>query len=939
MYRFIAMFLMIILVSSSISFADDSKIFPYKYEMKDLDNGLRVIVIPTDYPNLVSLQIPVMTGSRNEVEPGKSGFAHFFEHMMFRGTENYSSDEYNDILKNIGADQNAYTSDDLTNYHVNFSKEDLETVLMLEADRFKNLKYSVEDFKTESRAVLGEYNKNYANPIRKLFEVQRDNVFKNHTYKHTTMGFIEDIEDMPNEFDYSRTFFDRFYRPEYVTIIVAGDIDTENTFNLIEKYWGDWKSGNYKVDIPLDPEPTQPVYAHVKWQTSTLPFVTVGFHGPAFSDSKSDMAVMDIISNLEFSQSSELYQKLVIKEQKVDQFFSYFPDRIDPYLLTVFARVKDAGDIAYVREEILKTFAKVRTQDVQENRLNEIKSNLKYSFANGMNSSRSIAQAMVGYVSKTRDPETVNKVYRLYDSVSSQDVKTKANKFFTDNRLVVTTLAHEELSAEAAQTGSIDKIVDLENMEVPAIETLLIKNSSPLVNFRILFNTGAAFDPKGKEGLSKLSADMITQGSSKSMKYNEIQKAFFPLAAGFGNQVDKEMTIFRGTIHSDNLDSYYAIISDMLINPAFNQSDFDRLKNNLINYVKINLRDNNDEELGKEVLYEMIYENHPYGHLTEGHIKSLENITLQDVKSFYKDHYTRSNLVFGLAGNFSDKFESKFRKDFSNLPQGEKSNLTLPDPKKINGFETTIVEKETRATALSFGFPIDLNRADPDFTALWLVRSYFGEHRSSNSYLYQRIRKIRGMNYGDYAYIEYYPRGMFRNIPETNLGRQQQIFQVWIRPVRPEQAHFAIRTALYELDKLIKNGLSEKDFDATKNFLLKYVNILSANQNRQLGHALDSKYYNTGEFTEMIKSNINKLTLEKVNSVIKKYLQKDNIKFAFIAKDAKDLKDRLVNNTTSPIEYDAEKPAEILEEDKIIQDYKLPFKEEKVKIVKLEDIF
>lgn len=930
---------MISLAFSSISFAEDSNIFPYKYEIKDLDNGLRVIVIPTDYPNLVSLQIPVMTGSRNEVEPGKSGFAHFFEHMMFRGTENYSADEYGDILKNIGADQNAYTSDDLTNYHINFSKEDLETVLMLEADRFKNLKYSVEDFKTESRAVLGEYNKNYANPIRKLLEVQRDNAFKNHTYKHTTMGFIEDIEDMPNEFDYSRQFFNRFYRPEYVSIIIAGDVETAKAFELVEKYWADWKPGNYKVDIPLDPEPTQPVYAHVKWQTPTLPFVTVAFHGPAFSDTKSDMAVMDIISSLEFSQSSELYQKLVIKEQKVDQFFSYFPDRIDPYLLTVFARVKDAKYISYVRDEILKTFAKVRTGDVPAKRLDEIKSNLKYSFANGMNSSKSIAQALVGYVSKTRDPETVNKVYRLYDSVTPENVKTMANKYFTDSRLVVTTLAHEDLSADASQTGSIDKIVESEKMEVPAIETLLIKNSSPLVNFRILFNTGAAFDPKGKEGLSKLTASMITNGGSKSMKYDEIQKAFFPLAAGFGNQVDKEMTVFTGTIHSDNLDSYYAIISDMLLNPAFNELDFDRVKNNLINYVKINLRDNNDEELGKEVLYEMIYENHPYGHLTEGHTKSLESITLDDVKSFYKKHYTRSNLVFGIAGNFSDTFESKFRKDFANLPAGTKSNFTLTNPKQINGFETTIVEKETRATAISFGFPIDLNRSDPDFTALWLVRSYFGEHRSSNSYLYQRIREIRGMNYGDYAYIEYFPRGMFRNIPEANLGRQQQIFQIWIRPVRPEQAHFATRTAIYELEKLINNGLSQTDFDATKNFLIKYVNIMVANQNRQLGYALDSKYYGIGEFTEMIKSNLNKLTLDDVNSVIKKYLQKDNIKFAFITKDAKDLKNRLVNNTPSPIEYDAKKPAEILEEDKIIQNYQLPFKAEKVKIVKLEDVF
>jgi zinc protease len=939
MKRLILLLMMITIVFSSMSFADDSKIFPYKYEMKDLDNGLRVIVIPTDYPNLVSLQIPVMTGSRNEVEPGKSGFAHFFEHMMFRGTENYSADEYGDILKNIGADQNAYTSDDLTNYHINFSKEDLETVLMLEADRFKYLQYSVEDFKTESRAVLGEYNKNYANPIRKLIEVQRDNAFQKHTYKHTTMGFIEDIEDMPNEYEYSREFFNRYYRPEYSTIIIAGDVDIANTFKLVEKYWGDWKRGNYKVEIPAEPPQQKAVYAHVKWQTPTLPMLTVAFHGPAFSDSKPDMAVMDIISNLEFSQSSELFNKLVIKEQKVDQMFSYFPDRIDPYLVTVFARLKDAKDMDYVREEILKTFAKLRTEGVSAKRLNEIKSNLRYSFASGMNSSQSIAEALVGYVSKTKDPETVNKVYRLYESVTPQDVKAIANKYFVDNGLVVTTLSHEDLSQESSKAGSINAIVNAETGEVPAVETLFIRNNSPLINFRILFNTGAAFDPEGKQGLAKLTADMITEASSKSMKFQEIQKAFFPMAAGFGNQVDKEMTVFTGTIHKDNLESYYSIISDMLLNPAWDESDFERVKNNLINYVKVNLRDNNDEELGKEVLYEMIYEGHPYGHLNEGHIEALNKITLDDVKSFYNNNFTRANLVIGMAGNYSDEFAGKIKRDLASLPVGNNDKLILKQPDSIDGFEATIVEKETRATAISFGFPIDLTRSDKDFTALWLVRSYFGEHRSSNSYLYQRIREIRGMNYGDYAYIEYFPRGMFRNIPETNLGRQQQIFQIWIRPVRPEQAHFATRTALYELNKLIENGLSQKDFDATKNFLLKYVNILVANQNRQLGYALDSKYYGIGEFTEMIKQNLKNLTLEDVNQAISKYLQDENIKFVFITKDAQDLKNRLVNNSTSPITYDAEKPADILEEDKIIQDYQLPFKSDKVKIVKLDDVF
>ncbi|MCG8606105.1 insulinase family protein, partial [bacterium] len=434
--------------------ANEAKIFPYKYVMKDLPNGLRVIVIPTDYPNIVALQIPVQTGSRNEVEPGKSGFAHFFEHMMFRGTEKYSAEEYNEILKNAGADQNAYTSDDLTNYHITFSKDDLETVLELEADRFQNLKYSVEDFKTESKAVLGEYNKNSANPVQKLIEVQRNTAFQKHTYKHTTMGFIQDIEDMPNQFDYSRKFFDRYYRPEKTIIILAGDLEPDHTIGLVEKYWGDWKRGSFSADIPAEPVPAGPLYAHVEWESPALPWMSVAFHGPAFSESQNDMATMDVVQALAFSQSSLLYQKLVVKEQKVDVLAPYFPDHIDPYLLTVFARVKDVADVWYVRDEILKTFAQMRTEPVSAKRLNDIKSNLKYSFANGMDNSEDIASALVGYVARTREPETVNRVYRLYDSVTQDDIRSKANHYFTNDRLVVVSLSQEALPAIASATGS-----------------------------------------------------------------------------------------------------------------------------------------------------------------------------------------------------------------------------------------------------------------------------------------------------------------------------------------------------------------------------------------------------------------------------------------------------------------------------------------------------
>ncbi|MCI0517744.1 MAG: insulinase family protein, partial [Woeseiaceae bacterium] len=213
-----------------------SNIFDMPYLMRDLDNGLRVIIVRTDYPDIVTLQVPVQTGSRNEIEPGKSGFAHFFEHMMFRGTEKYPADVYGDILKKAGASQNAYTTDDYTNYHITFTKDDLEKMIEIEADRFRNLDYSEEAFRTEALAVKGEYLKNFSNPTSKAYERIRALAFKDHSYSHTTMGFIEDIEAMPDQLEYSKIFFDRWYRPEKSALILVGDLDPEATFELVKTY-------------------------------------------------------------------------------------------------------------------------------------------------------------------------------------------------------------------------------------------------------------------------------------------------------------------------------------------------------------------------------------------------------------------------------------------------------------------------------------------------------------------------------------------------------------------------------------------------------------------------------------------------------------------------------------------------------------------------------
>jgi predicted Zn-dependent peptidase len=197
-------------------------------------------------------------------------------------------------------------------------------------------------------------------------------------------------------------------------------------------------------------------------------------------------------------------------------------------------------------------------------------------------------------------------------------------------RTLISLLIGLAILTPAAARGRFEK-----NMSTK-IAGVFLPNRSPLVTFRLQLMIGAAADPNGKEGVAALTAAMLAQGGSRTMTYEQIVEAMYPMATSFGWQIDKEMTVFTGTTHVDNLDKYYGLISQMLLDPGFRADDFSRLKTDAVNFLKVSLRESNDEELGKEYLYNIIYSGHPYEHHNMGTVSSIEKLTLDDVRGFYK---------------------------------------------------------------------------------------------------------------------------------------------------------------------------------------------------------------------------------------------------------------------------------------------------------------
>jgi zinc protease len=400
-------------------------------------------MIPMDSPGLVAYYSVVRTGSRDEVESGKSGFAHFFEHMMFRGTRKNPGPVYDSIVTSIGASANAFTSDDITAYHLNFAVEDLEKVIEVESDRFQNLHYELPAFQTESGAIYGEYRKGVTNPFEVLDERVRDLAFDVHTYKHTTIGFERDIKAMPEAYDYSLGFFKRFYRPENVVILVVGDVKPDAVLKLVRKYYSGWQKGYEPSSVQQEPPQKAERTGTVTYPGKTLPILDMAFKGDAFDPANTDFVAATVFGDLAFGETSDIYKKLYIQEQRVDELQASIPLQRDMPLFEIVARIKKDEDIPLIQDEVLKTVASFQTTPVDAQRLAGVKKRRRYEFLMNLDTPDRVAGRLAYFVAITGGIDAVDAYYTALAKVTPEDVMKAAKKYFVPERRTIVVLKGE----------------------------------------------------------------------------------------------------------------------------------------------------------------------------------------------------------------------------------------------------------------------------------------------------------------------------------------------------------------------------------------------------------------------------------------------------------------------------------------------------------------
>jgi zinc protease len=443
----------------------------------------------------------------------------------------------------------------------------------------------------------------------------------------------------------------------------------------------------------------------------------------------------------------------------------------------------------------------------------------------------------------------------------------------------------------------------------------------PVTWITIAVRAGSAHDPVGKEGLAALTAQMLREGGAGDRTPEAVDTLLYRLGTDISVVVGKELVTYRVKVLTEDLPLVTSLLADMFVAPALDPDTHARLVDEQADALTKGILQD-DEATGLEVLDNLLYAGHPYGHPVSGRGGVVPTLTLQDVRTFLDTHYLRSVVVLGVAGSAvaedgSWKPDAAAATDLNGLGAALSTLpadiYDAPTPKRVpavEGRSLLVVEKSTESTGIHFGHPTELNRGHPDWPAMLLAFTALGEHRQSHGRLYRALREDRGLNYGDYAYIERYTQAGWSSRQETGTSRVQNPFYVWIRPVAAPDGPFTLRGATRLVEDFVENGLTEDEFDLTRRYLEGRVALWADDPGRRLGWAVEAAAMGWPDPIATLPDQVAALDRAEVNAAIARHIHPEHLRYVVVTGDAAAFVEAVADNVASPLASPGHTPPE-----------------------------
>jgi zinc protease len=696
----------ILLLLSRSSFAQNPSFpdidIPYKKFV--LDNGLRLLVHEDHKAPVVAVNIWYHVGSKNE-KPGKSGFAHLFEHLMFNGSENYNKD-YFKLMENIGAtDLNGTTNEDRTNYFQNVPVSALDQVLWLESDRMGHLLGAIDSAKlNEQRGVVQNEKRQGENePYAIAWELTTKSTYPaGHPYSWTVIGSMEDLNAA--SLDDVKEWFKTYYGPNNAVLVIAGDIDAQTALQKVKKYFG---------DIPPGP----PIAKHQAWiakmtgqhrqvAQDRVPQSRIQKTWNAAPWGTKDAALLDLLTDiLAVGKPSRLYKRLRYDEQMVTSISSYIDNRQLGSQVYIQADARPGIEISKVEAAINEELKKIMKDGVTVEELNRVKTQYFASFVKGM-------ERIGGFGGKS-DILAQNEVYggsgdyyktvhKWIKEATPADIKRVANEWLSDGEYALEIHPFPDVKADLSDKADRTKLPELGTapaVKFPQVQEFVLSNglkvmlaqrsSVPVVNINLLMDAGYAADQGGKAGTARLAMNMLREGT-KTRNSIQISDELLNLGVSLGTFSSLDNSNISMNALKSNFDKSLDLFADILLNPVFPEKDLDRLKKEQI--LAIKQEQSQPVGMALRILPKLIYgEGHAYGNPFSGSgtEESVASINRSDMVKFHQVWLAPNTSTLLVVGDITvDELKRKLESKLAGwkqkqVPAKNIGNVSAPDKKKI----------------------------------------------------------------------------------------------------------------------------------------------------------------------------------------------------------------------------------------------------------------